>query len=65
MSEILASQFADKMMKCQSETELNLVRQEIQSYFEAHEDFKKEWREWLVDIRDSQLLTLRRMKDEI
>jgi len=51
----LATELAVKISQCKTVEELFVVRKEIQAHFDKDPTFKKEWKDWLVDIRDGHL----------
>jgi len=50
----LATALAAKIMACKTQEELSMARGEVQAAFDKDPVWKKEWKEWLIDIRDSK-----------
>ena len=50
----LATELAVLIMACKTQEELTMARQRVQVEFDKDPAFKKEWKEWLIDIRDSK-----------
>ena len=50
----LATALAVKIMACKTQEELSITRGEVQAAFDKDPVWKKEWKEWLIDIRDSK-----------
>ena len=57
--EKIATDCAVKIISCKTEEELGRVREHVQALFIKHPELKKEWGEWLRDIRDSRLIDLK------
>ena len=54
----LASALAAKIMACKTQEELSIARGEVQAAFDKDPAFKKEWKEWLTDIKTTKLWEL-------
>lgn len=50
----LATSLAVTIMACKTKEELSVARGKVQAAFDKDPLFKKEWKEWLIDIRDSK-----------
>ena len=50
----LATELAVLIMACKTQEELTMARQRVQVEFDKDPAFKKEWKTWLSDIRDSK-----------
>ena len=50
----LATDLAVMIMACRTKEELSVARGKVQAAFDKDPAWKKDWKEWLIDIRDSK-----------